>query len=152
RARERGSYRPLVAPAALAAVLVVMLGAAGPTAAWRHSGIGVGRGPGAASSSSPNALRDWLHFQRGIVLWEADGVESSVALETIGNGLAFVINGKIDGNSRRDASTMVMGGLVGGLLHPEPKRSMVIGLGLGSTAGWLAAVPSMERTDVVELE
>ena len=151
-ARQRGRYRSLVVATGLAAVLVVMLGATGPTAAWRHSGIGVGRGPGVGTYSSPNALRDWLQFQRGIVRWEADGVESSVALEAIGNGLAFVINGKIDGNSRRDASTMVMGGLVGALLHPEPKRSMVIGLGLGSTAGWLAAVPSMERTDVVELE
>jgi hypothetical protein len=87
-----------------------------------------------------------------MVVWEADGVESSVALEAIGGGLAFVLNGKIDGNSRGDSSTMVMSGLVGTLLHPEPKRSMVIGLGLGATAGWLAAVPSMERTDVVELE
>jgi hypothetical protein len=29
---------------------------------------------------------------------------------------------------------------------------MVIGLGTGSTAGWLAAVPSIERVDVVEIE
>ena len=28
----------------------------------------------------------------------------------------------------------------------------MVGLGTGSTAGWLAAVPGMERVDVVELE
>lgn len=150
-ARGRGGHRPLLAPAGIAVVLVVMLGATGPTAAWRHSGIGVGRGP-LVNSWSPNALRDWLRFQSAMLVWEADGIESSVALEAIGSGLAFVINGKVDGNSRGDAPTMVMSGLVGTLLHPDPKRSMVIGLGLGSTAGWLAAVPSMERTDVVELE
>src|SRR6185295_8720011 len=32
------------------------------------------------------------------------------------------------------------------------KRALVIGLGTGSTAGWLAQVPSIERVDVVELE
>jgi spermidine synthase len=45
-----------------------------------------------------------------------------------------------------------MSGLVGALLHPEPKRALVIGLGTGSTAGWLGVVPTMQRVDVVELE
>ena len=45
-----------------------------------------------------------------------------------------------------------MGGLVGAMLHPHPRHALVIGLGTGSTAGWLAAVPGMERVDVVELE
>ena len=62
------------------------------------------------------------------------------------------MNGKIDGNSRTDAPTQVMGGLIGAALHREPRRALVIGLGTGSTAGWLAAVPSIERVDVVELE
>jgi spermidine synthase len=66
--------------------------------------------------------------------------------------LSFVVNGKVDGNARNDAPTQVMGGLLGALLHPGPHRSMVIGLGTGSTAGWLASLPGMETTDVVELE
>jgi spermidine synthase len=45
-----------------------------------------------------------------------------------------------------------MGGLIGAALHPNPKRALVIGLGTGSTAGWLAAVPTIEQVDVVELE
>lgn len=147
--RHGGSGWGAVAPAALAVLSVLMLAATGPTAAWRHSGIGAGR---ASLVSSRNALRDWLNYQRGAVVWEADGVESSVALEAIGPGLAFVINGKVDGNARGDAPTMVMGGLLDALLHPNPKRSLVIGLGAGGTAGWLAAVPTIERTDVVELE
>jgi hypothetical protein len=36
--------------------------------------------------------------------------------------------------------------------HPQPRRALVIGLGTGSSAGWLGAIPSMERVDVVELE
>jgi hypothetical protein len=45
-----------------------------------------------------------------------------------------------------------MGGLLGALLHPDPRRGLVIGLGTGSSAGWLGAVPSIERVDVAELE
>ncbi len=63
-----------------------------------------------------------------------------------------MVNGKVDGNARNDAPVQVMGGLLGALLNPGARRSLVIGLGTGSTAGWLAAVPGMERTDVVELE
>ncbi|HSG38751.1 MAG TPA: fused MFS/spermidine synthase, partial [Thermoanaerobaculia bacterium] len=54
--------------------------------------------------------------------------------------------------ARGDAPTQVMGGLLGALLRPGITRSLVIGLGTGSTAGWLARVPSVERVDVVELE
>ena len=45
-----------------------------------------------------------------------------------------------------------MGGLLGAILHPQPRSAMVIGLGSGSTAGWLGEVPSIDRVDVVELE
>ena len=45
-----------------------------------------------------------------------------------------------------------MSGVLGSLLRPGARRSLVIGLGTGSTPGWLAAMPGMERTDVVELE
>jgi spermidine synthase len=129
---------------------VLMLSALGPTAVWRHSPIGVGRVE-AESTSSAIALRDFMNGERRAIRWEADGVESSVALNN-SEGWAFIVNGKIDGSARGDAATQVMGGLVGGILHPAPKSALVIGLGTGSTAGWLASVPEIERVDVVELE
>jgi hypothetical protein len=78
-------------------------------------------------------------------------VESAVALSNRA-GLAFVVNGKVDGHIRADAPTQVMSGMVGAILHPEPKSALVIGLGTGSSAGWLGAIPELERVDVVELE
>jgi hypothetical protein len=51
-----------------------------------------------------------------------------------------------------DAATQVMGGLFGAFLHPNPRRAFVIGLGTGSTSGWLASVPSIDRVETVELE
>jgi spermidine synthase len=133
------------------AVAAALLLPPGPTAAWRHSGVGVGRIVSLDPSTGPNGYRAWVNDSRRFVLWEKEGIESSVAVQAF-LGLAFVVNGKIDGNARNDAPTQVMGGLLGALLRPDIHRSLVIGLGTGSTAGWLADVPGMETTDVVELE
>jgi spermidine synthase len=148
---ERRVLAPLVPVGAGALVVAAsVLLADGPTAVWRHSGIGIGRAS-APTTPGANATKAWIHDVRRSVVWERDGVESSVALQALA-GLSFVVNGKVDGNARNDAPTQVMSGLLGPLLHPGARRSLVIGLGTGSTAGWVAAVPGMERTDVVELE
>lgn len=134
----------------LGAIAVFMLlRTEGPTAVWRHSPIGVGRVP-QETTSSINTFRDWMNSERRGMKWEADGVESTVALDGR-HGFAFIVNGKSDGHSVVDAPTQVMAGLVGAVLQPI-KRAMVIGLGTGSTAGWLGALPQMERVDVAELE
>jgi spermidine synthase len=134
----------IIAIATVAATFVAL----GPTAVWRHSGIGAGR---AQKPDSVNAIREWAYATRRALRWDADGRESSVALVDT-NDLAFIINGKADGSARGDAGTQVMSGMVGAILHPNPRSAMVIGLGTGSTAGWLGAVPTIERVDVVELE
>jgi len=146
----RRGLGPRLAPAAIAVVAVLLLATTGPTAAFRHSGIGAGRAE-PKDLAGPNETEDWLREQRRSVVWEAEGRETSVAL--LGStGLAFAVNGKVDGHSRYDAGTQVMSGLLGALLHPAPRRVLVVGLGTGSTAGWLADVPGIERVDVVELE
>jgi spermidine synthase len=152
-ARPRRTAMSLGALGAAALVAGGLFAAQGPTAAWRHSGIGAGRviafGP---SLGTPNGDRAWLNDSRRFIVWEREGVESSVALHAL-DSLAFVVNGKIDGNARGDAPTQVMSGILGALLRPAPLRTtLVVGLGTGSTSGWLAALPGTERTDVVELE
>jgi spermidine synthase len=122
----------------------------GPTAAWRHSGIGASR-TNIMAHPSFNEIMDWMNMQRRHTIWQQDGLESSVALNK-GNGLSFVLNGKIDGNAKEDAPTQVMAPLVSAILHPAPQAALVVGLGTGSSAGWLAEIPSMQRVDVVELE
>ncbi|HWP65000.1 MAG TPA: fused MFS/spermidine synthase, partial [Candidatus Limnocylindria bacterium] len=121
----------------------------GPTAAWRHAPIGAGRVH--FEDRSTANLEAFLRTRRRAIAWAADGLESSVAIDE-GRGVALVVNGKSDGHARGDAGTMVMGGLIGTLLHPDPQRVLVVGLGTGTSAGWLAGVPSVERVDVVELE
>ena len=133
-------------PAIVAGLLLL---ADGPTAAWRHSSIGAGRT--SLVDMDRNQIRDWLHAQRRTILWESEGVEASVGLDS-SNGLAFVVNGKVDGNAVGDAPTQVMLGLVSAALHPAARNALVVGLGTGSSAGWLGRVPDMQRVDVVELE
>ena len=128
---------------------LILLGATGPTAAWRHTPIGAGRTRMVDANST--SVEDFLRSRRRMLIWEADGVESSLALIKDAN-YSFLVNGKSDGSARGDAATQVMVGMVGALTHPDPRRALVIGLGTGSTAGWLAAIPGMERVDVVELE
>jgi spermidine synthase len=149
--RQAGGVAVAVVGAGAALVAGALLVAEGPTAAWRHSAIGAGRASPMASPRGPNSVKAWINDARRSIVWEREGVESSVAVQTIA-GLSFVLNGKVDGNARNDAPTQVMSGVLGSLLRPEARQSLVIGLGTGSTPGWLAAMPGMERTDVVELE
>jgi spermidine synthase len=145
--RER--QRTLTIASAVAALLAVLcLTATGPTAVWRHSGIGAGR---ATRMTSHNAVVDWMRWTNRRLVWDADGRESGVAL-TVAVEPSFIVNGKSDGAARSDAGTQVMCGLVPAAFHGNPSRALVVGLGTGSSAGWLAAIDSMKRVDVVELE
>jgi spermidine synthase len=98
-----------------------------------------------------NAGRDRISVDRRSLVWEEDGRESSVALSAT-EDLALIINGKADGSARNDAPTQVMSGMLSAMLLPNPRSACVIGLGTGSTAGWLSTIPAMERVDVFEIE
>jgi spermidine synthase len=130
------------------AIAIAMLFTTGPTAVWRHSGIGAERVP---TFEDANAARAWMQTVRRTLVFDRDGRESSIALVNH-DDLGLIVNGKSDGSARADAGTQVMGGLLGALLHGNAKTAMVVGLGTGTTAGWLADVPTMQRVDVVELE
>ncbi len=141
--------RDAILPLACAGCALLAIGSLGPTAVWRHAGIGAGQF--VLVDPAPNMLRNQLNWLRRATIWEADGVESSVALFA-DNGLAFYVNGRSDGNAASDAGTQIMLPLIGALLHPEPRSALIVGLGTGESAGWLADVDSIERLDVVELE
>lgn len=138
------------AVAAIVLLAVIFTLQPGPTAVWRHGGIGAGRAV-IPPPEDPNGVQLWLNELRRGIVWEAEGVESSIAINS-GDGESFVVNGKNDGNAIGDAGTQIGVAILGAALHPEPKTALVIGLGTGESAGWLASMPSIERVDVVELE
>ena len=122
----------------------------GPTAAWRHRPIGYGRVE--SLPNSINGLRGWLHASRWKIAQEFEGREASVAAVDSDDGYCLYVNGKSDGSAFGDADTQIMQGLVPALLHPAPHTAFIVGLGTGTTAGWVADVPEMKQVDVVELE
>ncbi|MBL9126375.1 MAG: fused MFS/spermidine synthase [Verrucomicrobiales bacterium] len=122
----------------------------GPTAVWRHTSIGYG--VVRAMPTTPSETENQMRSQRRQLAREYEGRESSIAVMRGDEGWALFSNGKADGSAISDGGTQVMLGLVSAMQHPEPKSAFVIGLGTGTSAGWLADVPGMERVDVVELE
>lgn len=140
--------RPIEVALTLLVALLVIVFAPDPGPVWRQSPIGAGR---ARIPSDPVERREAAHRLHRSIVWEQDGFESNVAISN-SDGVAFIVNGKSDGNAKYDAATQVMSGLLGPLLRPEVRTALVIGLGTGSTAGWLAAVPGIESVEVVELE
>lgn len=145
--KSRGKLPLAVSAAATLAALACMF-TLGPTALWRHSGIGAGRAPQPANA---NAERDWVHAFRRMLVVDEDGQESSIALIS-GDDLGLYVNGKSDGSARTDSGTQVMSGMIGALVHPDLKKALVVGLGTGTTSGWLATIPTVETVDVIELE
>jgi spermidine synthase len=146
----RSGFRASFAvPLALATGACALVFTLGPTAAWRHSPIGAGRE--VIPADGRHSIQRWLHVQRQSIAWDVDGIESTVALSDQ-NGYAFLVNGKSDGHARFDSGTQVMAGLLGAIAVERPAEVFVVGLGTGSTAGWLALLPQVERVDVAELE
>ncbi len=145
--KERKRFAIALSAGATIASIACMF-ALGPTALWRHSGIGAGRAP---LPTTLNATRDWMHAVRRTLILDTDGQESSIALIS-GDDLGLYVNGKSDGSARSDSGTQVMSGMLPAMIHPNPKKMMIIGLGTGTTSGWVAAIPTVEKVDVVELE
>ena len=123
-------------PLLTAALALVMLMATGPTGFWRHGQVGVGRPETLSCFQKRHARSGSQHSAPHHVgnRWHRKQCRASNA-----ESLSFIVNGKSDGNARIDAGTQIMCGLIGAALHPNPEKAMVIGLGTGSTAGWLAS-------------
>lgn len=143
------SWNSRFATAALVVCGCFVFGATGPTAVWMHTPIGYGRVKNDFRSAL--GLETWQRNAQRSLVQEYDGRETSVAVVG-GMQYAFLTNGKSDGSAVGDAGTQVMLGITGAILHPHPQNACVVGLGTGTTAGWLADVPGMQRVDVLELE
>lgn len=144
-----GQRRSIVVPVLAVALGVTLAVTQGPGGIWRHTPIGAGRLP--IARRSPNELTAKRRLMKRDVIWERDGIESSVAI-SVRTGIQFIVNGKSDGSVIGDRGTQVFIGLLPALLHGHVKSSYVVGLGSGMTAGILGRVPEMEKVTVAELE
>lgn len=124
--------------------------AMGPTAVWRHTALGYGVVPTLPPAQAE--LEDQMRAHRRHLAIEFEGRESSIAIARGDEGWVLFSNGKPDGSALSDVGTQVMLGLIGAVQHPDPRTAFVIGLGTGTSAGWIGDIAGMERVDVVELE
>jgi spermidine synthase len=99
------------------------------------------------------ALGSWLREQRELVFYE-EGPEAVVAVSQTPTGRRFLsVNGKTDaGSGAQDVLTQKFIAHVPMLLHPSPRRVLVIGWGSGATAASAALYPAVETIECVEIE
>ncbi len=101
------------------------------------------------NASRGQDLAALLRGQR--IVYYRDGLSATVAVSKAGEHLFLRVNGKLDAGTAGDMPTQLMSGHLPLLLHADPKKVLVIGLGSGITAGAVARYP-IERLDVVEIE
>lgn len=89
-----------------------------------------------------------------ILLYQGEGMNSSVAVTEIGDGIRnFHVSGKIEASTEGpDMRLQRMLGHIPALVHPEPKSVLVVGCGAGVTAGSFLVHPSVERVVICEIE
>ena len=76
------------------------------------------------------------------VLYHRDGVGATVTVkETAGGERVLFVNGKADASSASDLPTELLLGHLPVLMHPDPRRVMVVGLASGITLGSVATYP-----------
>ena len=75
------------------------------------------------------------------LLYYAEGMDATVSVVDTGTQRMLVVNGKTDASSRGDLATQILVGQLPMLVHPDPKRVLVIGLGSGITAGSVCRRP-----------
>lgn len=84
------------------------------------------------------------------ILFYKEGLSATVSVARVKDNVSLAVNGKVDA-SNSDAFTQYLLGHLPLLLHPDPQRVAVIGLGSGSTVAAAAAHP-VKVIDAVELE
>ena len=85
------------------------------------------------------------------IVFYRDGRSGTVTVNKSGNHLGLRVNGKADAGTTLDMATQLALGHLPMLVHPDAKRTLVIGLGSGVTAGAILKHP-VEHLDIVEIE
>jgi len=107
-------------------------------------------GPMYTAESGEARLRDLVPVDEEL-LYYRDGVGATVSVQRRGEEKFLRVNGKTDASNLSDMRTQLMLGHLPLMLHPEPRRVLVIGLGSGVTAAAAVQHPVV-TVDVVEIE
>jgi len=88
------------------------------------------------------------------VLFYREGVDSTISsIRVKGGNQALVVNGKVVASAApQDRQCQLTLGHLPMLLHPNPRKILVIGLGTGMTLGAVSVHPNLEQLTLVEIE
>jgi spermidine synthase len=87
----------------------------------------------------------------GRTVYYKEGISATVSVRELTSGdRGLVVNGKTDASSVSDMKTQRFVGHLPMLMHKDPKKALVIGLGSGVTLASLLAHP-VEKADLIEI-
>ncbi|MBI4669875.1 MAG: fused MFS/spermidine synthase [Elusimicrobia bacterium] len=137
---------------ALASLIIVMAAAFAPR--WNKSVMASGM---FIYADEHEDSRPWRKFVQAMeadeLLYYQDGISATISVFEEDTGNRYLrTNGKTDASSSRDMETQLMTGYLPLLLHPNPKKAMVIGLGSGTSLGAIVQGATIERADCAEIE
>jgi spermidine synthase len=132
----------------LAGMAVVGVGIIGGRAErWNASLLSAGAYKYAAQIQSPD-LESTL--RAGSLLYYRDGAAGTVSVRRAAGVLSLAIDGKVDASNAGDMLTQKLLAHLPLLLHAQPRRVAIVGLGSGVTLGAALRHP-VERVDTIEI-
>jgi spermidine synthase len=131
--------------AAASAVVVLAFGVWLPP--WDQLLLSSGAYKYAASLRAPDLAAG---LRAGRLLYYREGPSGTVAVRRVAGSTSLAIDGKVDASNSGDMLTQRLLAHVPLLLHPNPKRAAILGLGSGVTLGSALRHP-LDRADVLEI-
>jgi predicted membrane-bound spermidine synthase len=143
------------------AVMIPLVGILTLLPGWDPNRLYVGlfrsREPLAGTYEGPDSFAKFHpeYYQTKIIFHVDDPVVSVTAVEYPAprgkKSLSIATNGKPDGNTHGDYTTMALVAILPALMAKESERAFVIGWGTGISAGELASLDSIRSVDVAEI-
>jgi spermidine synthase len=98
----------------------------------------------------PKGLDLVTQLKAGTLLYYKDGAPATVSVKRLTGTTTLAVDGKTDASNRSDMLTQKLVAHLPLLLHPNPRRVAIVGLGSGVTLGAALSHP-IERADVIEI-
>ncbi|TMA30008.1 MAG: methyltransferase domain-containing protein [Deltaproteobacteria bacterium] len=148
---------PQIRFAGAAVLLLGSLYAVDTLPAWRARYLAAGtfreRGVESWTYGGPGVLSE--RYQGGTISFYDDDPNTSVAVLDIGRSdqltRSLIVNGKSDGNTRGDFSTMSLLALLPALFADRAEHAFVIGFGTGTSTGELSQLAETQSITVAEI-
>lgn len=149
--RSRGKKIHYLTPLIGAVLVLVTIAFPEQLRAWDQKFFAVYRSNQPEQFISQERIEDILSNYK--ILYYGEGVSSIVAASQIEGLKIFTTNGRVEAtNALQDRINQLALGHLPMLLHPEPKKVLVVGGGAGMTLGATSIYPSVERVTLAEIE